>query len=276
MDCNENDETAKNNKLKRDCIYACSSFSYLLAAYHNPLLMRNSFNRQRVEMLGPKHLQIFKVTLPFDAAIIFKKIINAYDAHWDVLHSCNNLHHEAPLYSLTKHDVAVVDLPGNLLDLVQEIQTYIVTAIQNLYYIPFSQAIHMDPHQPHVLKYDASNDKSFRSVPLHHDFCHSKYQNHCVSRSCIMDAKISLSLLYPVTVNMTMNSSASNDYSGGGTYFLDLNETIVCEPNEFLIHPGYVVHAGAPITSGSRYLLISFINFVAQAANTSCYDIAWK
>ena len=61
---------------------------------------------------------------------------------------------------------------------------------------------------------------------------------------------------------MTMNSHASNDYSGGGTYFLDLNETIFCEPNEFLIHPGYAVHAGLPITSGSRYLLISFINFV--------------
>jgi hypothetical protein len=61
---------------------------------------------------------------------------------------------------------------------------------------------------------------------------------------------------------MTMNSRASNDYTGGGTYFLDLDETIICEPNEFIVHPGYAVHAGLPITSGSRYLLISFINFV--------------
>jgi hypothetical protein len=174
MDSNENNETA-NNKVKHDSIYACSSFSYLLAC-HNPFLIRNTFNRQRVEVLGPKHLQIFKVTLPFDATIVFQKIINAYEAQRDVHHSCNNPRPEPSLYSLTKHDIAVADLPGNMLDIVQDMQTYIVTAIQNLYYIPFSQRIHMDPHQPHVLKYDASNEQSFRSVPLHHDCCHSKYQ----------------------------------------------------------------------------------------------------
>ena len=59
-----------------------------------------------------------------------------------------------------------------------------------------------------------------------------------------------------------MNNFASNNYSGGGTYFLDLNEPILCEPNEFLLHPGYAVHAGLPVTSGNRYLLIWFINFV--------------
>jgi hypothetical protein len=61
---------------------------------------------------------------------------------------------------------------------------------------------------------------------------------------------------------MTMNSRAANDYIGGGTYFLDLDRTVFCEPNEFLLHPGYAVHAGLPITSGSRFLLISFINFL--------------
>jgi hypothetical protein len=61
---------------------------------------------------------------------------------------------------------------------------------------------------------------------------------------------------------MTMNSRASAEYAGGGTYFLDLNDTVICEPNEFIVHPGYAVHAGLPITSGSRYLLISFINFL--------------
>lgn len=174
MDRNENDKTA-NNKVNHD-INACSTFSYLLA-YHNPLLIQNPFNRRRVEVLGPKHLQIFKVTLPFDATIIFQKIINAYEAKRDLLHSCNNPRPESTLYSLTKHDVAVADLPGNMLDLVQEIQTYIVTAIENLYYVPFSQRIHMDPYQPHVLKYDASNEQSFRSVPLHHDCCHGKCNN---------------------------------------------------------------------------------------------------
>lgn len=191
-------------------------------------------NRGSIEALGPKHLQIFKVTLPFDATNVFRKIINAYSIYV----GDDSMKRGPSLYSLTKHDVAVVDLPGNILDLVQEIQTYIVAVIQNLYHIPFSQRIHLDRHQPHVLKYDASSEHSFRSVPLHHDCCH-------------------------VTVNMTMNSHASNEYTGGGTYFLDLNETIFCEPNEFLLHPGYAVHAGLPITSGSRYLLISFINFLA-------------
>ena len=61
---------------------------------------------------------------------------------------------------------------------------------------------------------------------------------------------------------MVMNSRLLKDYVGGGTYFLDLNETVYCEPNEFIIHPGHVVHEGRPITSGLRYLLISFIDFV--------------
>ena len=176
MDLNEDAETSNDNVL-RDCpLYN----TYYLWAYHNHFMIRSAISQGRIEALGPKHLQIYKVTLPFDAAHVFQKIITAYsiyDAQRKAPHKGEELNEGHSLYSLTKHDVAVVDLPGNILDLVQEIQAYIVAVIQNLYHIPFSQTIHVDRHQPHVLKYDASKERSFRSVPLHHDCCHGRSNN---------------------------------------------------------------------------------------------------
>ena len=175
MDFKNDDETS-NEKAQHDFSCKSSEFSYFLA-YHNHFMIRSAISRGRIKALGPKYLQIYKVTLPFDATTVFQRIIKAYsiyDAQMNFPYQGENTNHRPSLYSLTKHDVAVADLPGNMLDLVQEIQTYIVTVIQNLYHIPFSQRIHADRHQPHVLKYDASNERSFRSVPLHHDCCHGK------------------------------------------------------------------------------------------------------
>ncbi len=169
----EQTDKSNNENLQLDCSRDSTSYIYLLP-FQSDAIIRNTLNRGRVKALGPKHLQIFKVTLPFDATSIFQKIIDAfnmYDARREQDHG-KYPQSVTSLYSLTKHDVAVADLPGNILHLVQEMQAYIVTLIHNLYYIPFSQRIHMDRHQPHVLKYDASNQQSFRSVPLHHDFCH--------------------------------------------------------------------------------------------------------
>jgi predicted 2-oxoglutarate/Fe(II)-dependent dioxygenase YbiX len=67
-------------------------------------------------------------------------------------------------------------------------------------------------------------------------------------------------LYFAVTVNMMM--SASDDYVGGGTYFVDLQQRIVLERGEFLLHPGHAIHAGCEITAGTRYLLVSFVHFV--------------
>ena len=172
MEAEQNDKSSNEN-LHHDCSRDITSYIYRLA-FQSDALIRNTLNRGRIETLGPKHLQIFKVTLPFDATSIFQKIIDSFNLYDARREQDRGKYPKSvtSLYSLTKHDVAVVDLPGNILDLVQEMQAYIAALIHHLYFIPFFQRIHMDRHQPHVLKYDASNQQSFRSVPLHHDSCH--------------------------------------------------------------------------------------------------------
>jgi hypothetical protein len=175
MNDNENDENNRN-MLCQHRPWNGTAYNFLLA-YQNRLTIRNTLNWGSIEMLGQQHLQIYKVTLPFDATSIFQKIISAYNEYgstFDNNYSGTTCKSTSSLYSLTKHDVAIVDLPGNILNLFQEIQSYVVTAIQHLYYIPSSQRVYLDRHQPHVLKYNTSSEQSFRSVPLHHDCCHGK------------------------------------------------------------------------------------------------------
>jgi hypothetical protein len=124
-----------------------------------------SIPTERIEPLGPRHLRIFKVSLPFCAADTFHRVIDACEDHaWHRLDQW-----ETNLYSLTKQDIAVADLPGGR-ELVQGVQDYVVGTIRRLYRQP---TVHMDRNQPHVLKYDG--DTSHRSVPLHHDQCHGTF-----------------------------------------------------------------------------------------------------
>ena len=54
--------------------------------------------------------------------------------------------------------------------------------------------------------------------------------------------------------------SSPNDFSGGGTYYESLNETIKPEQGGLLIHCGKVRHGGLTVTSGTRYILIGFMD----------------
>lgn len=60
-----------------------------------------------------------------------------------------------------------------------------------------------------------------------------------------------------ITVNAML--SAEDEYSGGGTYISNLDETIRLQQGEMLIHLGDLVHAGVEIRSGVRRLLIAFL-----------------
>ena len=53
--------------------------------------------------------------------------------------------------------------------------------------------------------------------------------------------------------------SDTNDFNGGGTYFDD-GLTTHLEQGDILIHSSRIRHAGLPITKGTRYLLVGFIN----------------
>ena len=61
------------------------------------------------------------------------------------------------------------------------------------------------------------------------------------------------------TVSLCLN----NAFEGGGCHFLRKNITVVNKNiGRILIHPGKYTHyhKGLPITSGERYIMISFVN----------------
>ena len=53
--------------------------------------------------------------------------------------------------------------------------------------------------------------------------------------------------------------SDTQEFEGGGTYFDD-GLTGHLEQGDILIHSSRIKHAGLPITKGTRYLLVGFLN----------------
>ena len=135
--------------------------------------------------------------------------------------SRNGWHTE--LYSLTKQDVAIRNIP-EVYKFAKPIIKYVSEMASIIYGI---QGLVMDRNQPHVLKYEGHH----RGVQLHHDNS-------------------------DITVNLML--SRSNAYIDGGTYFEEANENVRLEFGEFLLHPGQCVHKGSDISGGTRYLMVMF------------------
>lgn len=131
------------------------------------------------------------------------------------------------LYSLTKQDIALRDVP-EMYNAAMPIISYVKSTIKRMYDV---NHVKIDRNQPHVLRYSAEGGCKHTGVELHHDKC-------------------------SLTANIMM--SRSNSYVGGGTYFPDAKTTVKLEFGEFLIHPGKIVHAGVDITKGTRTLMILF------------------
>jgi hypothetical protein len=55
--------------------------------------------------------------------------------------------------------------------------------------------------------------------------------------------------------------SDKNDFEGGGTYFDD-GLMAHLDQGDILIHSSRIKHAGLPITKGTRYLLVGFLNII--------------
>lgn len=53
----------------------------------------------------------------------------------------------------------------------------------------------------------------------------------------------------------------NDDYKGGGTHFMDENNTIRLKTGDCLVFSGRNRHEGLPVTSGTRYILTGFLNF---------------
>lgn len=65
------------------------------------------------------------------------------------------------------------------------------------------------------------------------------------------------------TINVALNRGNGIDYDGGGCRFVRQNFVLKNqEPGMCSIHPGRLTayHEGLPVTSGTRYILVSFIN----------------
>jgi hypothetical protein len=60
--------------------------------------------------------------------------------------------------------------------------------------------------------------------------------------------------------------SDPKDFEGGGTYFND-GLTAFLEQGDLLVHSGRVEHSGLPITKGTRYILVAFVNIEVKLDN---------
>lgn len=54
--------------------------------------------------------------------------------------------------------------------------------------------------------------------------------------------------------------SDADEYTGGGTYFRLLRGTVRLRKGQVLVHPGNLFHAGVDIESGTRDLVVCFMD----------------
>jgi len=184
--------------------------------------------------IGNAHYQIYRSSLPLDLLPLLGLILKTCTK--------NIKSWETNLYSLTKQDVALIDVPGAY-QLARPIVEYVKHVLSMVYTEKGRMwpkddfcggrkrgNIVMDRNQPHLLKYSTEHGQQ-TGVQLHHDNC-------------------------DYTVNLMMSNI--DEYEGGGTYFADVKETVKLNFGEFLLHPGVRVHSGHAITKGSRFLMVMF------------------
>ena len=193
------------------------------AIVHTPTFAPCPTSGQPVRSLGPPYLQVYRLSLPSQTLPLLDSLRRKCEEHA----SCQPCGWKTNLYSLTKQDLAVNDVPAAR-EAALPITKLVLSAVHRL----LGRPIRLDRNQPHVLKYDSSH----KSVPLHHDLC-------------------------DITVNIML--SRSHEYQGGGTYLPALGGVgpVRLQWGEMLIHPGNLLHSGCEIQSGERYLLVYFCKF---------------
>ncbi|CAI5711872.1 unnamed protein product [Hyaloperonospora brassicae] len=61
-----------------------------------------------------------------------------------------------------------------------------------------------------------------------------------------------------LSFNMLLN--AADEFTGGGTYFDATKRTVHVSQGDVMVHSGKVLHAGAPVRSGVRQILVGFLD----------------
>jgi hypothetical protein len=67
-----------------------------------------------------------------------------------------------------------------------------------------------------------------------------------------------------LSINLLL--SDTKEFEGGGTYFND-GLTVFLEQGDLLVHSGKVEHSGLPITKGTRYIMVAFVNIEVKLNN---------
>ena len=61
-------------------------------------------------------------------------------------------------------------------------------------------------------------------------------------------------------VTWSLMLSGNGEYEGGGTYIRCLRKTIMLKQGQILVHPGELYHKGNHITSGTRSMIVAFMD----------------
>jgi hypothetical protein len=72
-----------------------------------------------------------------------------------------------------------------------------------------------------------------------------------------------------VSFQLALNAHGT-DFTGGGTYFQSVDCIAALQMGECIIFPGKLIHGGAVVTAGVRYILVGFGK--SRADRESCYD----
>jgi predicted 2-oxoglutarate/Fe(II)-dependent dioxygenase YbiX len=78
-----------------------------------------------------------------------------------------------------------------------------------------------------------------------------------------------------LSFNIALNDLS--EYEGGGTWFASIDQSLRLERGRMLMHASGVKHGGAPITAGTRYILVGFVILesyqnVAMRFMKTCWD----
>jgi len=212
----------------------CGNFP--VQTHHHPALQQQrlemTFSRRNYlavryhEIIGHPSLNIHRLRLPSDFFPLLEQIVSGCERHASLL----EYGWETELYSLTKQDIALRDIP-QVYNIARPIMSFVKRVAMLIYGF---KSLKVDRNQPHVLKYSAeAGEKSHTGVELHHDKC-------------------------DITINLMLSKSCS--YDGGGTYFPEANQNVRLQYGEFLLHPGNCVHSGVDIRRGTRHLMVAFAN----------------
>lgn len=116
----------------------------------SPIIRQNHQSYLRYQRIGPAQVKVFRLQLPMELIHSLDPIVTEAERYaQEVLPNGWN----TSLYSLTKQDVAMRDIPG-MARRIRPICEYISEAIRTLY---GANKVVVDQNQPHILKYSVDS-----------------------------------------------------------------------------------------------------------------------